>query len=235
MATLTLHNTVFHVDAVLFDLDGTLVDTLGDFGEALNRTLAELGLPGIATADVATRVGKGSEYLVDSTLKHVIAQQGRALTAIQIEAINQQAQAIYQRHYGDVNGKRSRCYPGVLAALSALAAAQVPMVCVTNKPTAYAKDLLRQWDLFALFQHVFGGDAFERKKPDPVPLLRSCDALGTAPERTLMVGDSANDAQAARAAGCPVALVTYGYNHGQPIRSVDADAWTDSLEHLVVS
>ena len=106
---------------------------------------------------------------------------------------------------------------------------------VTNKPTAFAKDLLRQLDLLTFFSHVFGGDAFERKKPDPMPLLRSCDTLGTAAGRTLMVGDSANDAKAARAAGCPVALVTYGYNHGQPARQVDADAWTDSLANLSVS
>jgi len=79
---------------------------------------------------------------------------------------------------------------------------------------------------------VFGGDAFERKKPDPLPLLRSCAALGTVPARTLMIGDSANDAQAARSAGCPVLLVTYGYNHGQSARAVDADAWVDSLAEL---
>ncbi len=79
---------------------------------------------------------------------------------------------------------------------------------------------------------VFGGDAFARKKPDPLPLLKTCEALGTLPARTLMVGDSSNDAQAARAAGCPVVLVSYGYNHGQPVRDVDADAVVDSLAEL---
>jgi len=83
-----------------------------------------------------------------------------------------------------------------------------------------------------LFVQVSGGDAFEAKKPDPLPLLRTCDALGVQPARTLMIGDSANDAQAARAAGCPVLLVTYGYNHGRPAREVDADAWVDSLAAL---
>ena len=72
-------------------------------------------------------------------------------------------------------------------------------------------------------------DAFERKKPDPLPLVRTCEALGTDPARTLMVGDSRNDAAAARAAGCPVVLVTYGYNHGEPVQGVDADAFVDSL------
>ncbi len=235
MTILTLHGTSFDVDAAMFDLDGTLVDTLADFGESLNRMLAELGLPSIAAADVATRVGRGSEYLVASTLNHVLPKDGRVLAAIEIEALNAHAGAIYQRHYGDINGRFARLYPGARAGLAALADARLPMVCVTNKPTAFAQDLLRQLELLPFFSHVFGGDAFEKKKPDPMPLVRSCDALGTVPARTLMVGDSANDAQAARAAGCPVALVTYGYNHGQPTREVDADAWTDSLANLWVS
>ena len=79
---------------------------------------------------------------------------------------------------------------------------------------------------------MFGGDSFVRKKPDPMPLLKACEALGTLPGRTLMVGDSSNDAAAARAAGCPVVLVTYGYNHGQPVHKVDADRFVDSLAQL---
>ena len=103
---------------------------------------------------------------------------------------------------------------------------------LTNKPTAFARPLLAQKDLDGFFEVVFGGDAFERKKPDPLPLLKTCEALGTTPARTLMVGDSSNDAQAARAAGCPVVLVSYGYNHGEPVRQVDADAVVDSLTEL---
>ena len=78
----------------------------------------------------------------------------------------------------------------------------------------------------------FGGDSFERKKPDPLPLVKTCEALGPSAARTLMLGDSSNDAQAARAAGCPVVLVTYGYNHGQPVRHVDADGYVDSPEEV---
>ena len=85
----------------------------------------------------------------------------------------------------------------------------------------------------AFFDHAFGGDAFERKKPDPLPLQRTCEALGTAPARTLMVGDSSNDAQAARAAGCPVVLVRYGYNHGRPVAEARPDAVIDRLDELV--
>ena len=81
---------------------------------------------------------------------------------------------------------------------------------------------------------TFGGDAFERKKPDPLPLINTCAALGTRTECTLMIGDSSNDAQAARAAGCPVVLVTYGYNHGAPVRAVDADGFVDALDQLFI-
>ncbi len=234
MATLTLPDKTFDVDAAIFDLDGTLVDTLGDFGAALNRMLGELDLPLVGREPVATMVGKGSEHLLISVLNHVLAQAGKAPSAIDLEAIYAQAWPSYQRHYRAVNGQHAEVYPGVREGLHAIAATGMPFACVTNKPTAFATTLLDSLGLLRHFDPVFGGDAFETKKPDPLPLLRACAALGSVPERTLMVGDSANDAQAARAAGCPVVLVTYGYNHGEPARSVDADAWVDSIADLVV-
>ena len=110
--------------------------------------------------------------------------------------------------------------------------AGLPLACLTNKPLAFAQPLLQAKGLDGFFARVFGGDSFERKKPDPLPLVKTCEALGTPAARTLMLGDSSNDAQAARAAGCPVVLVTYGYNHGQPVRHVDADGYVDSLEEV---
>ena len=108
----------------------------------------------------------------------------------------------------------------------------LPLACLTNKPTAFAKDLLARKGLDGFFGHVYGGDAFPRKKPDPMPLLETCKALGTAPSHSLMLGDSQNDAQAARAAACPVVLVTYGYNHGEPIQAVPALAHVDNCQHI---
>jgi len=113
--------------------------------------------------------------------------------------------------------------------LQALQKNGLKLACLTNKPSAFARELLTLKGLDGFFSHIFGGDSFERKKPDPLPVLETCKALDTLPARTLMVGDSSNDAQAARAAGCPVLLVTYGYNHGEPIRRVDADGYLDSL------
>ncbi len=214
--------------AAIVDLDGTMVDTLGDFGVALNLMLADMQLPPVLPSDVERMVGKGSEHLIRSTLAHVRPGWRSA----EIEDAFPSAMAAYQRHYLAINGQHSRVYDGVLAGLTWLRGQGLVLACLTNKPTAFALPLLAQKGLDGYFSQVFGGDAFARKKPDPLPLLKTCEALGTLPAHTLMVGDSSNDAQAARAAGCPVVLVTYGYNHGQPARNVDADGWVDSLVDL---
>lgn len=221
------------LDAVIIDLDGTMVDTLGDFAEALNRMLGDLELPPIAAQHIERMVGKGSEHLLRSVLNHVLGQMGKAPTAIEIEALYAHAWPSYQRHYLAINGHYARVYPGVEAGLQALRHAGLRLACLTNKPTSFALPLLRAKGLEGYFEQVFGGDSFDKKKPDPLPLLKTCEALQTAPARTLMVGDSSNDAQAARAAGCPVVLVTYGYNHGLPAQAVDADGYVDSLELLL--
>ena len=221
------------LDAAIIDLDGTMVDTLGDFSEALNRMLRDLGLQAVGASAIASMVGKGSEHLLRSVLNHVLAPVDVAQRATQVDALYPQAWASYQRHYLAINGQYAAVYPGVEEGLAALRAAGLRLACLTNKPTAFALPLLEAKGLRGLFAQVFGGDAFERKKPDPLPLAKTCEALGTAPARTLMVGDSSNDAQAARAAGCPVVLVTYGYNHGQPVRAVDADGFVDSLGELL--
>ena len=132
-------------------------------------------------------------------------------------------------HYADCLLLYPTVYPGVVEGLHALRARGLPLACLTNKPLAFARELLRAKGLDRYFAQVFGGDSFERVKPDPLPLLKTCESLGTAPQATLMVGDSQNDALAARAAGCPVVLVTYGYNHGEPIASAPHDALVDSL------
>ncbi|MDP3519766.1 MAG: phosphoglycolate phosphatase [Hydrogenophaga sp.] len=210
--------------AAIIDLDGTLVDTLGDFVEALNRTLAELSLPPLGGGQVERMIGKGSENLLLSAMAHL----GEPDPATRLP----EAWAAYQRHYLDVNGRFSQVFPGALEGLQALRDAGLPLACLTNKPLAFARTLLRDKGLDGFFSHVFGGDSFERKKPDPLPLLKTCAALGTLPAHTLMVGDSQNDGLAARAAGCPVVLVTYGYNHGDPIADAPHDALLDSLAEL---
>ena len=214
------------LDAAIVDLDGTLVDTLGDFVAALAAMLDELELPAVEQDFVERSIGKGSEYLIRRTLERVGGGEDTARYAA--------AWAAYQRHYRRLNGAHSTVYPGVEAGLDRLAAAGLRLACLTNKPGDFARELLERKCLARRFEVVFGGDAFARQKPDPLPVLETCRALGTLPARTLVIGDSSNDAAAARAAGCPVVLVTYGYNHGRPVREVDADGWVDRLDAIDV-
>ena len=194
--------------AAIVDLDGTMVDTLGDFAVALNRMLDELALPGIDRTAIERMVGKGSEHLIRSVLAHVHAAPSLYEQAWQSY---QQALPGHQRPALDGVPRCDRRPAG------AAGAPACELACLTNKPTDFARPLLEAKGLAGFFDIVFGGDAFERNKPDPLPLLKTCEALGSAPARTLMIGDSSNDARAARAAGCPVMLVTYGYNHGEPM------------------
>ena len=224
--------------AAILDLDGTLVHTLGDFVEALQRMLQDLPEPyasfTVNAQSVEPLVGKGSENLI----KSLLADIDRAQAAINnganpaTPAVLELACSRYLHHYADVNGRIATVYPGVLEGLEALRALGWSLACVTNKPTAMAQALLQAKGLAGFFAFTLGGDALPRKKPDPLPLLTACARLGVSAAHTLMVGDSSNDAQAARAAGCPVWLMTYGYNHGQAIRAVDADGFVDRLTDL---
>ncbi len=220
----------------MVDLDGTLIDTLGDFEVALNLMLADFGHAAVDRAFVERTVGKGGEYLIASTLKYiqnrpVVLEDGTKL-AIQNIAFDL-AYIRYEHHYQTINGQASEVYAGVIQGLQRMQMAGFKLACLTNKPTAFAIPLLQAKGLDGYFSQVFGGDAFALKKPDPLPLLKTCEALGTLPAQTLMIGDSSNDAQAARAAGCPLVLVTYGYNHGEDIRQERAIAHVDSLAELV--
>ena len=222
-----------NIQAAIVDLDGTMVDTLGDFEVALNRTLADLDLPPVTRAMVERTVGKGSEHLIRSVLAHQLALPDAGVSAcVTVDALYEPAWQRYQHHYLQCNGLHSVVYPGVQDALQGLSQAGVQLACLTNKPLSFAKPLLKAKGLDGYFTHLFGGDSFERKKPDPLPIRKTCEALGTAEANTLMVGDSSNDAQAAHAAGCPVVLVTYGYNHGRPVQETPAAAWLDSLAQL---
>lgn len=208
--------------AAIVDLDGTLVHTAGDFEQTLNRTLRELALPTVGHVFILRTVGKGSEHLIRSTL----AQVGADANLYEV------AWSAYQRHYAEINGQFAQVYPGVVEGLQRLREQGLALACLTNKPGAFARELLARKGLAWHFSQVFGGDDFARKKPDPLPLLKTCEALGTSPAQTLMLGDSSNDAQAARAAGCPVVLVSYGYNHGEPVASAQPDAVVDRLDQL---
>ncbi|WP_439520320.1 phosphoglycolate phosphatase [Hydrogenophaga sp.] len=216
-----------NIRAAIVDLDGTMVDTLGDFDVALNQSLKDLGRPEVGRADIERMVGKGSAHLIRSALVH------GGLDTAEAGALQAEAWKRYQANYLAINGQHSAVYPGVVEGLTALRERGLPLACLTNKPIGFARPLLQAKGLDSFFAQVFGGDSFERTKPDPLPLLKTCEALGTPPSHTLMVGDSQNDGIAARAAGCPVVLVTYGYNHGEPIAQAPHDRLIGSLEELL--
>ncbi len=206
----------------MLDLDGTLVDTLGDFVAVLGLTLADLGLPAVSRDFVEHTIGRGGEHLVRMTLAEAGGEP----------ALFDHAWALYQRHYAAVNGEHAAVYPGVVEGLELLRSQGLPLAVLTNKPAAPAAELLKRKGLDGYFAQVFGGDSFPKKKPDPLPLIKTCEALGTPPSATWMVGDSRNDAEAARAAGCPLVLVTYGYNHGEDIRAVAALQHVQRLDEI---
>jgi phosphoglycolate phosphatase len=221
------------VEACMIDLDGTLVDTMGDFDAVVALMLKDLGLPAMDRVHLEGMVGKGSEHLIQAVLTR---QKPLKDTGAQppTEAELKQAWHLYQAHYQRINGQASAVYPGIMQGLQGLAALGLPMACLTNKPRDLAQKLLQQKGLSEFFQVVFGGDSFERKKPDPLPLIKTCEFLGFEPSQVLMIGDSSNDAQAAHAAGCKLALLSHGYNHGQPIREVPANLHLDSLAEILL-
>ena len=210
------------IRAVIVDLDGTMLDTVPDFEAALNGMRADLGLGPITQAVIKPLVGKGSEKLVRDALL-------LDWDAARVEAVYEEAIAGYQRHYLAINGDRSTLFDGVLEGLQAMRDLGLRLVCVTNKPVAFTLPLLEQKGLAPYFEQVFGGDSFAKKKPDPMPMLGACAALDLPPGQVVAIGDSSNDAESARGAGCFVLTVPYGYNHGRPVQEIQSDGIVDSL------
>jgi phosphoglycolate phosphatase len=210
------------IGAAIIDLDGTMLDTMPDFHVALNGMRADLGLASITAARIAPMIGKGSENLIRS----VLALDYDAAT---VDQRFDAAMASYQRHYLAINGQHSVLFDGVIEGLQAMRANGLRLACVTNKPIAFTTPLLASKGLAGYFDVVYGGDSLAQKKPHPLPLLQVCRDFGMAPASVVAIGDSSNDAEAARAAGCPVLTVPYGYNHGRPVQEIDTDGIVDSL------
>ncbi|HEY5292582.1 MAG TPA: phosphoglycolate phosphatase [Burkholderiales bacterium] len=210
------------IAAVMLDLDGTLLDTLPDLAAAAARMLAALGLAGRTQDEIRNFVGKGIPNLVARCLQ--ASAGGARAGALQAEAL-----ALFQDFYFEESGRRSAVYPGVLDGLARFRAMRLRLACVTNKAARFTLPLLAQMGLAPWFEMVVSGDTLARKKPDPMQLAHICAAFALAPAQVLLIGDSANDALAARAAGCPVLCVSYGYNEGGDVHNLDCDAIVGSL------
>ncbi|MCL4680832.1 MAG: phosphoglycolate phosphatase [Rhodocyclaceae bacterium] len=209
------------IRAVLIDLDGTLLDTVPDLADAANAMLAELGRLTLPTDTIRDFVGKGIPNLVGRCLGY----PGESAAPDAVAAL-----AVFKRHYAAVNGRKTRIYPGVLEGLSALRAAGLKTACVTNKAGAFTEQLLKATGLAPLLDLTVSGDTLPQKKPHPLPFLHLCEQFGIVPAEALVVGDSRNDVAGARAAGCPVFCVPYGYSEGEDVRDLGADAIVGTLE-----
>lgn len=211
------------IDGVLIDLDGTLLDTGPDFTVAVNAMRSRFGLGPLPEARVTVFVGKGAARLVHRAMCDDVDGELPAPLA-------EQALEVFLAEYARINGRHARLYDGVVPGLRALQAAGLPMACVTNKPQAFSEALLERFDLARYFATVVGGDAVPRRKPDPAPMLEAARRLARSPGGLAVVGDSINDALAARAAGMRVWLVAYGYNEGRPLDPLDCDGIVDSVD-----
>ncbi|QGN40068.1 phosphoglycolate phosphatase [Klebsiella oxytoca] len=232
-----------NIRGVAFDLDGTLVDSAPGLTAAVDNALYALELPMAGEERVVTWIGNGADVLIQRALTW--ARQERAtLRAAQgkpsvdhddIPQAEQQAilRKLFDRYYGEVAEEGSFLFPAVADTLGALHAQGLPLALVTNKPTPFVAPILESLDIAKYFTVVIGGDDVKNKKPHPEPLLLVAEKLGLAPAELLFVGDSRNDIQAAKAAGCYSIGLTYGYNYGEPISLSEPDDIFDQFNELL--
>jgi phosphoglycolate phosphatase len=215
------------IKAVMIDLDGTLLDTIPDLAAAANATLTEIGRPNLDVETIKSYVGKGIPNLV----KRCLTGSLDGTTEPSAEELDR-VLPIFKRHYAAVNGRGTTIYPGVMEGLAAFRAQGLKLACVTNKAASFTEPLLETVGLRHWFAVVVSGDTLPEKKPHPAPLLHICKELGVEPAHALLVGDSGNDVEAARRAGCPVYCVDYGYNEGADVHDLDCDAIVSRLDDV---
>lgn len=214
------------IEALFFDLDGTLVDSVPDLAAAVDDMLLALELQPAGIEQVRNWVGNGADKLVERALYHAAGEDRQ-------KQLFPRAKQIFLEKYRLANGCRSLCYPGVETTLAALKNRGFRLACITNKPARFTHPLLRQLGLDAFFELVVSGDTLPVKKPEPLPLTFCAERMVLPLQACCMVGDSFSDVGAARAAGLPVVAVGYGYNHGEDIRSARPDACISRFEQLL--
>jgi len=204
------------VGAIVIDLDGTLLNTAPQLSEAANRMLRDIDYAPVSQTLLSSYIGNGISWLVK-----------RALTgdmhATPDAALYDHALPIFEKHYTELL-LESKTFDGVIEGLDAMKAAGFRLGCITNKVERYTTPLLAGIGLAKYFEITLAGDTLPEKKPHPMPLLHAAKFFGVPIEKLLLIGDSLSDTLAARAAGCPVFCVPYGYNHGEPVETLDQDA-----------
>lgn len=213
---------------IMLDLDGTLVDSVPDLAIAVDQMLVAMDRPLAGEAKVRDWVGNGASLLVARALADDMKPDAIFLEGELYDA----AYIAFLKAYAEVNGRYAQVYPGVEEALERWIQQKIPLAVVTNKPLMFTKALLKSLNLSRYFHFIVGGDSLPLKKPDPAQLLYVITELDAEVGACWMIGDSKNDVQAARAAGCKIACVSYGYNHGENIADSKPDLLVDRLDQL---
>lgn len=215
---------------VLFDLDGTLIDSVPDIAVAVNAMLESLGYPTYSEEKMRSWVGNGAKVLVKRALSGDVK-----IDETLSEDLFSNAYQLFLDFYMQNVCKDTRLYPTVQETLETLKNKGYRLAIVTNKPYAFVAPILDTLGLNGLFETYIGGDTLSLKKPDPMPLVYMCDQLNISVDKALMVGDSKNDILAAKAAGMQSIGVTYGYNYGEAIEVYDPEVVVDLFSDILDS
>lgn len=214
--------------AILFDLDGTLIDSVPDLATAVNEMLKRLDRETFSEDTIRYWVGNGAQMLVKRALS------GHTEIDVDLDtALFEKALDIFLMLYANNLCKETKAYPNVSSTLNALNSAGYRLVIVTNKPYDFVAPILKGLELDSLFEFWLGGDSLEKKKPDPLPLLHACEKLELNIDQVVMVGDSKNDLLAANAVGMDSVGVTYGYNYGEEISVYDPNLIAEDFSDIL--
>ncbi|HWV08298.1 MAG TPA: phosphoglycolate phosphatase [Pseudomonas sp.] len=211
---------------VMFDLDGTLVDSVPDLAAAVDKALLTLGRPAAGVERVRDWVGNGARVLVRRALAGSLQHEHVD------DALAREALELFMAAYAESH-TLTTVYPGVPEVLDALQQGGVALAIVTNKPERFVAPLLDEKGLGDYFRWIVGGDTLPQQKPDPAALLHVLELAGIPRSQALFVGDSRNDVLAARAAGVTCVALSYGYNHGRPIAEEEPALVLDDLRALL--
>lgn len=218
------------VELVVFDLDGTLLNSAPDLAVATDLTMKSMGYPGVSESQVCQWIGNGADVL----LARALSQSMDPSPEVSDELIAQ-ARVLFDKYYHEGGHALSYLYPNVVEALEYLISKQKSIALLTNKPSQFVPDILKHHQISHYFSDIIGGDTYPHKKPDPHALFELAKKYHLQTENILMVGDSKNDIQAAKSAGCFSLGLTYGYNHGKPISSSHPDYIADNLDWFFVA
>lgn len=216
------------IKLIAFDLDGTLLDSVPDLAVAADQAVQAVGYPGVSEAQVRDYVGNGADVLVARALSQSLTINPELSTELR-----EQARHLFDDFYAQTGHKLSHLYANVKSTLTELKNAGFTLALVTNKPSKFVPEVLKQHGIDHFFSDVIGGDTFPNKKPDPMALNWLLEKHQLTAQQMLMVGDSKNDILAAKNAGCPSFGLTYGYNHGEPIADAGPDFVADDIAVLL--